>query len=62
MADPIVTAVLDPLAVPEPIPAVQVIQATSRGELLRQTAETIATAIQQKQVTPGDIAVIGPGF
>ncbi|MEL6398513.1 MAG: hypothetical protein AAFR26_05425 [Cyanobacteria bacterium J06626_4] len=61
-ADPIVTAVLDPLAVPEPIPAVQVIQATSRGELLRQTAETIATAIQQKQVTPGDIAVIGPGF
>ncbi|MGD1928280.1 MAG: hypothetical protein ACFB12_05170 [Leptolyngbyaceae cyanobacterium] len=61
-ADPIVTAVLDPLAVPEPMSAVQVIQATSRGELLRQTAEAIAAAIQQEQVTPGDIAVIGPGF
>ena len=61
-ADPIVTAVLDPLAVPEPIPAVQVIQSTSRGELLRKTAEAIAAAIQQEQVTSGDIAVIGPGF
>ncbi|MEM9504061.1 MAG: hypothetical protein AAGA01_08905 [Cyanobacteria bacterium P01_E01_bin.43] len=61
-ADSIITAVLDPLAVPEPMSAVQVIQSTSRGELLRQTAEAIAAAIQQEQVTPGDIAVIGPGF
>ena len=61
-ADPLITAVLDPLAVPEPMSAVQVIQSTSRGELLRQTAEAIAAAVQQEQVTPGDIAVIGPGF
>ncbi|MDB9528006.1 recombinase family protein [Oscillatoria sp. CS-180] len=58
----LVTAVLDPVAVPEPIEAIQVIQSTSRGELLRRTAEAIAQAIQQEAMTPGEIAVIGPGF
>lgn len=61
-ADPLVQAVLDPLALPEPIPAMAVIQTTSRGELLRATAEAIAAAIHTDQVAPSDIAVIGPGF
>jgi hypothetical protein len=61
-ADPLVQAVLDPLVVPEPIPAMMVVQTTSRGELLRHTAEAIAAAIQAGAVTAGEIAVIGPGF
>ncbi|MEO1294442.1 MAG: hypothetical protein AAFW75_01305 [Cyanobacteria bacterium J06636_16] len=61
-ADAVVASVLDPNAVPEPPDTIQLIQATSRGELLRQTAEAIAEAIHTEQVTPGDIAVIGPGF
>ena len=61
-ADPLVQAVLDPLALPEPVPAMAVIQTTSRGELLRHTAEAIASAIQTGAVTAGEIAVIGPGL
>lgn len=61
-ADAIVSAALNPTAVPEPIEAMQLIQATSRGELLRRTAEAIARAIQHEQIAAGDIAVIGPGF
>lgn len=58
----IIPAVVDPVALPEPTEALQLIQTTSRGELLRETAEAIALAIRAKQVSPGDIAVIGPGF
>lgn len=61
-ADGVVRSVLDPVATPEPMAAVQLIQSTSRGELLRKTAEAIAHAIQVEQVPPGQIAVIGPGF
>jgi len=61
-ADSLVETVLNPVATPQPIEAVRVIQATSRGELLRQTAEAIARAIHHQQVPPGEIAVIGPGF
>ncbi|MEO0988574.1 MAG: hypothetical protein AAFY20_23995, partial [Cyanobacteria bacterium J06639_14] len=61
-AEAVVASVLDPNAVPEPPDTIQLIQATSRGELLRQTAEAIAQAIHTGKVSPGDIAVIGPGF
>ncbi|MEM6839213.1 MAG: hypothetical protein AAF609_20495 [Cyanobacteria bacterium P01_C01_bin.120] len=61
-ADSLVETVLNPIATPQPVAAMQLIQATSRGELLRQTADAIARAIQQQQVTPGELAVIGPGF
>ncbi|NER80456.1 MAG: hypothetical protein F6K42_12940 [Leptolyngbya sp. SIO1D8] len=61
-ADPVVTAVLDPITLPEPIEAIQCLQTTSRGELLRKTAEAIAQAIHDDQVPAGEIAVIGPGF
>ena len=61
-AEVVVASVLDPNAVPEPPDVIQLIQATSRGELLRRTAEAIAQAIHTDKVAPGDIAVIGPGF
>ena len=61
-ADSLVETVLNPIATPQPIGSMRLIQTTSRGELLRQTAEAIAHAIQNTQVQPGDIAVIGPGF
>jgi hypothetical protein len=58
----LIKAVLDPIAPPEVTEPVQVIQSTSRGELLRKTANAIAQAIQQESMSSGDIAVIGPGF
>ncbi|MGF1459102.1 MAG: hypothetical protein ACFBSG_08745 [Leptolyngbyaceae cyanobacterium] len=61
-AESMVTMALDPIAVPASLEAVRLVRATSRGELLRQTAEAIAVAIQERQVPPGEIAVIGPGF
>lgn len=42
--------------------AIQVLQTTSRAQLLRQTAETIATAIHAGEVTPEEVAVVGPGL
>ncbi|MEH2213580.1 recombinase family protein [Nostoc sp.] len=38
------------------------IQTTSRAQLLRQTAEEIADAIQSKQVQPEEVAIIAPGL
>ncbi len=38
------------------------IQTTSRAQLLRQTAEEIANAIQSKQVQPEEVAIIAPGL
>lgn len=61
-AETLIATVQDPIALPEPIDALQLIQTTSRGELLRKTAEAIAAAIQTDQVSPGEVAVIGPGF
>ncbi|WP_008309675.1 hypothetical protein [Leptolyngbya sp. PCC 6406] len=61
-AEPIVQGVLDPIAILEPVEPMAVVQATSRGELLRRTAEAIGAAVQAQQVAPRDIAVIGPGF
>ncbi|NEP60592.1 MAG: hypothetical protein F6K31_26930 [Symploca sp. SIO2G7] len=62
MADDIVHWVQDPLAVPELPKSVQLISATTRGKMLRQTADFIADAIHQEAITPSDIAVIGPGL
>ncbi|MCC5609654.1 recombinase family protein [Nostoc sp. CHAB 5834] len=38
------------------------IQTTSRAQLLRQTAEVIADAIQSQQVKPEEVAIIAPGL
>ncbi|MEH2107821.1 recombinase family protein [Nostoc sp.] len=38
------------------------IQTTSRAQLLRQTAEEIANAIQLQQVQPEEVAIIAPGL
>lgn len=61
-ADRIVQWVTDPLALPEPIAAISTLQTTSRGELLRRSAELVATTIQQGEVAPEDVAIIGPGL
>ncbi|MEH2132813.1 MAG: recombinase family protein [Nostoc sp.] len=47
------------LSLPE---IVHSIQTTSRAQLLRQTAEVIANAIQSQQVQPEEVAIIAPGL
>lgn len=54
--------IADPLATPELPDPVALIQETSRGHMLRTTAETIANAIEQGLAKPYEIAVIGPGL
>jgi hypothetical protein len=59
---PMVEAVNDPmflLTLPE---SVQLIQTTSRAQLLRQTADAIVEAVHSGQVQPQDVAVIAPGL
>ncbi|ASC70277.1 hypothetical protein XM38_012140 [Halomicronema hongdechloris C2206] len=58
----IVQWVMDPLALPVPPPAIQTLQVTSRGDLLRRTAETIVAAIQAGRVAPTEVAIIAPGL
>jgi hypothetical protein len=59
----LVTAwIAEPLVLPQLPTSIQTIQTTSRAELLRQTAETIATAIQSGQVHPEEVAIIAPGM
>lgn len=57
-----IASVMDPLAPPEPLERLQTLQTTSRGELLRQTAETVAQAVQSGLVEPSEVAIIGPGM
>ncbi|MEL6160556.1 MAG: hypothetical protein AAGJ95_07900 [Cyanobacteria bacterium J06554_11] len=52
----------NPLSIPALPAEVSLLQATSRGQMLRLTAEAIARAIEAKQVTADEIAVIGPGL
>ena len=52
----------DPLAIPDLPEQVALIQETSRGHMLRTTAEVIARAVETGQVAPHEIAVIGPGL
>lgn len=62
MVDDIVQWVQDPLAVPELPKQVQLITVTTRGKMLRQTADLLADAIHRDVVAPSDIAVIAPGL
>ncbi|MDJ0702308.1 MAG: hypothetical protein QNJ46_03430 [Leptolyngbyaceae cyanobacterium MO_188.B28] len=61
-ADDVVEWVSNPLALPDLPETIQSIQETTRGQLLRRTAETIAEAIHTRQVSPNEVAVIGPGL
>ena len=54
--------IADPLAIPVLPDEVSLLQATSRGQMLRITAEAIARAIESGQVQTDEIAVIGPGL
>lgn len=58
----VVEFVMNPLAFLAPPEAIQTIQATSRAELLRQTAKIMVEAIQSKEIEPQEIAVIAPGL
>lgn len=60
--DSIVEFVMNPLAFLAAPETIQTIQATSRAELLRQTAEMIVQAIQSREIEPCEIAVIAPGL
>lgn len=55
----ILTEPMTLLSLPE---VVRSIQATSRAQLLRQTAEVIVQAIKQGEVEPDQVAVIAPGL
>lgn len=58
----VVNLALNPMAfTPLPSPF-QIIQAVSRAELLRRTAQTIVDAVQTQQIQPVEIAVIAPGL
>ena len=52
----------DPLAIPTMPAEVSLLQATSRGQMLRVTAEAIARAVESGQARTDEIAVIGPGL
>ncbi|EDX83946.1 hypothetical protein S7335_1643 [Synechococcus sp. PCC 7335] len=54
--------VADPLAIPALPDEITLLQATSRGQMLRITAEAITLAIESGQVQPDEIAVIAPGL
>ncbi|MGB3786968.1 MAG: hypothetical protein WA949_03090 [Phormidesmis sp.] len=60
--DRIADWVADPLAMPALPEEMTLLQATSRGQMLRITAEAIALAIETNQIQPDEIAVIGPGL
>ncbi len=62
LTTPMVEIITQPLALLSLPEVVQSIQATSRAQLLRQTAEVIVQAIKQGQVEPEQIAVIAPGL
>jgi hypothetical protein len=51
----------EPLWLPSLPESIRSIQTTSRAQLLRQVAETIATAIYAGDVQPQEVAVIAPG-
>jgi hypothetical protein len=60
--EPILEGVFNPLARAASFPCCQSLQTTSRGELLRQMAETIITAVQSGAVAATEVAIIGPGL
>lgn len=62
LGDAVVQWVTEPSFLPTLPDSFQVIQTVSRAQLLRQTAEIIATGIHTQQVQPQEVAVIGPGL
>jgi hypothetical protein len=52
----------DPIYLASLPDTMQTIQATTRAQLIRQTAEMIATAVQSGQVAAEEVAIIGPGL
>jgi hypothetical protein len=60
--DSVITWVMDPISLPEPLDCLHTLQTTSRGELLRDTAERVANAINSGQVNASEVAIIGPGM
>lgn len=58
----LVDCIREPLQIPQLPDSIQVIQTLSKAQLLRQTAETIATAIQDGLVEPQEIAIVSPGL
>lgn len=51
----------DPLASPQLPETLQVIQTTSKAQLLRQTASLIVRKIQAGRIAPEEIAILSPG-
>lgn len=52
----------DPIFLPRLPASIQALQAVSRSQLLRQTAELIGSAVQAGQIQPQEIAIIAPGL
>jgi hypothetical protein len=52
----------NPLLLPQLPDSIQLIQTVSKAQLLRQTAETIASAIQAGTIQPQDVAIVSPGL
>ncbi|WP_341528715.1 recombinase family protein [Nostoc sp. UHCC 0302] len=59
---PMVELVTEPMLLPNLPEAVHSIQTTSRAQLLRQTAEVIANAINSGEVEAEEVAIIAPGL
>ncbi|MCC5618638.1 recombinase family protein [Nostoc sp. CHAB 5836] len=62
LAKQMVELVTEPMVLLSLPKTVYSIQTTSRAQLLRQTAEVIANAIQSQQVQPEEVAIIAPGL
>jgi hypothetical protein len=62
LATPVVELVTEPMALFSLPESVQAIQTTSRGDLLRQTADFIIQAVKSGQIQPQEIALIAPGL
>ncbi|AFZ23933.1 hypothetical protein Cylst_1658 [Cylindrospermum stagnale PCC 7417] len=62
LATPMVELVTEPMEIFSLPDSVQLIQTTSRAQLLRQTAEVIINAIKSGQAKPEEVAIIAPGL
>ncbi len=59
---PVLELINDPINLAHLPETIQTLQATTRAQLIRQTAETIVAAVRSGQVEPQDVAIIGPGL
>lgn len=62
LAMPMVELVTQPNSLLTLPSTIQSIQTTSRADLLRETAEAIALAVESKEVQPQEVAIIAPGL